>query len=195
MSEKAMVNGFLGEVPRPKPEGPRDLLRDSIDHDTPPAFPNLFIFSSSQTSKAWFFKTMVYVCHFLKLKVQTLKEWNPDILVRDVERMYSVQVTVYLPPGKSDNPWKFPRANFSRQPLQTFHCLYQCTVNSVHSVDCSVYTVQCGVFRVHCTMSSVQCTLYSVDCSVYTVQCGVFRVHKTSSVGWGVSCRHKGRDQ
>ena len=29
------------------------------------------------------------------------------------------------PSGKSDEPREFPRANFSRQPLQTFHCLYQ----------------------------------------------------------------------
>ena len=30
------------------------------------------------------------------------------------------------PSGKSDYPWDLPRANFSRQPLRTFHCLYQC---------------------------------------------------------------------
>ena len=29
------------------------------------------------------------------------------------------------PSGKSDDPREFPRATFSRQPLRTFHCLYQ----------------------------------------------------------------------
>ena len=29
------------------------------------------------------------------------------------------------PSGKSDDPRAFPRANVSRQPLRTFHCLYQ----------------------------------------------------------------------
>ena len=28
------------------------------------------------------------------------------------------------PSGKSDDPREFPRANFPRQPLRTFHCLY-----------------------------------------------------------------------
>ena len=31
-----------------------------------------------------------------------------------------------IPSGhQSDDPWEFPRANFSRQPLRNFHCLYQ----------------------------------------------------------------------
>ena len=30
-----------------------------------------------------------------------------------------------LPSGKSEYPWDNPRVNFSRQPLRTFHYLYQ----------------------------------------------------------------------
>ena len=37
---------------------------------------------------------------------------------------------VWLPLGKCDCPWDFPRANFYRQPLWTFHCLYQILISS-----------------------------------------------------------------
>ena len=57
-----MVNGIPWEVPRPKPEvpqapegfWPRDFPRDSIHHDTPKAFPHIFILLSSRTSKEEF---------------------------------------------------------------------------------------------------------------------------------------------
>ena len=53
-----MVNGVPRKVPRQKTRGaagpkklwPRDLLRDSIHHDSPKAFPHNVILSASQTS-------------------------------------------------------------------------------------------------------------------------------------------------
>ena len=81
-------------------------------------------------------------------------------------------------------PREFPRANFSRQSLQSFHCLYQtilcqalCTakwhqilqaqktaINLSSPGQCTLYTVQ----------DSLVCTLYTVQdslvCTLYTVQ-------------------------
>ena len=42
---------------------------------------------------------------------------------------------VWWPSGKSDDPREFPRANFSRQPLRTFHCLYQMQNQSVQCLE------------------------------------------------------------
>ena len=72
-----VVNGVPMEVPRP-----RDFPRDSIQHDTPKAFPHIFILSSSQTSEEGFLFPMVSLGTPL---VSPLVELNPNMLVRDVE--------------------------------------------------------------------------------------------------------------
>ena len=93
-----MVNGVPGEVPRPKPEGRRpkdfwlrDFPRDSIHIDTPKAFPNIFILSSSWTSKEGFLFPMVSLGTPLEngegMKPSPLVELNPNMVVRDLERM------------------------------------------------------------------------------------------------------------
>ena len=91
-----MVNGVPRELPRPKPEGPervwpRDFLRDSIHHDTPKAFPHIFILSTSRTSKEGFLFPMVSLGTPLEngegMKPSPLVELNPNMLVRDVEKM------------------------------------------------------------------------------------------------------------
>ena len=37
--------------------------------------------------------------------------------------------------GKSDDPREFPRANFSRQPLRTFHCFSQISASEDPNSD------------------------------------------------------------
>ena len=35
----------------------------------------------------------------------------------------------------SDDPREFPRANFSRQPLRTFHCFYHSALGDIPNMD------------------------------------------------------------
>ena len=81
-----MVNVVLRDDLRP-----RDFPRDSIHHDTPKAFPHIFILSSSRTSKEGFLFPMVSLGTPLEngegMKPSPLVELNPNMLVRDVERM------------------------------------------------------------------------------------------------------------
>ena len=94
-----MVNGVPREVPRQKPEGPpalrifwpRDFPSDSIHHDSPKAFPHIFILLSSRTSKEEFIAANGLL---RELKVQTLVELNPNILVQDAIIMCSVYYSV-----------------------------------------------------------------------------------------------------
>ena len=75
----------------PKGFWPRDFPRDSIHHDTPKAFPHIFILLSSRTSKEGFLFPMVSLGTPLEngegMKPSPLVELNPNMLVRDVERM------------------------------------------------------------------------------------------------------------
>ena len=50
------------------------------------------------------------------------------------------------PAGKSDQPREFPRANFSSQPLWTFHCLYHILsyANGEFSENMQPVLSQCG---------------------------------------------------
>ena len=99
-----MANGVFREVPRSKPEGRqaprvfwrRDIPRDSIHHDTPKAFSHIFILLSSQTSKEGYLFPMVSLGTPLEngedMKPSPLIQLNPNMLVRDVERMNNVMV-------------------------------------------------------------------------------------------------------
>ena len=73
---------------------PRDFPRDSIYHDTPKVFPHFFILKSSRTSKEGFLFPMVSLVAPLEngegMKPLPLVEVNPNMLVRDVERMCAV---------------------------------------------------------------------------------------------------------
>ena len=79
---------------------PRDIRRSSFHHDTPKASPCMFILSSSQTSKEDFLSATglprAHNGQCLELKVQTLVELNHNILVRDVERIFSAVKFVCL---------------------------------------------------------------------------------------------------
>ena len=90
----------MNKVPRPKPEGlqaPR-VPRDSIHHDTPKAFPHIFILLTSRTSKEGFLSangvpgdtTGNYAGHGFPILV----EINSNMVVRDVERMNSNEFLV-----------------------------------------------------------------------------------------------------
>ena len=46
------------------------------------------------------------------------------------------------PTGKSDGPWEFLRANFSRQPLRPFHCLYHNAHCKLHSARTKLCTAK-----------------------------------------------------
>ena len=80
------VNGVPRQVPRPQ-----DLPTHSIHHHTPKAFPFNVILSASRTSKDGFLSAnglpREYHGQYLSFTEQTLVELNPNILVRDVERM------------------------------------------------------------------------------------------------------------
>ena len=71
--------------------GPKDIPRDYICHDTPKAFPHIFIILSSQTSKEEFLFIMVSLGTPMEngegMKPPPLVELNPNMLGWDVERM------------------------------------------------------------------------------------------------------------
>ena len=115
-----MVNGVPRDVPRPKPEG--FGCRNSIHHDTPKAFPHIFILLSFRTSKEGFLSANGVPrntsCQYAGNGFPTLVELNPNILIRDVERMQTLFNpyrqsgfnTVRLPCGKTHSfPRLFPR--------------------------------------------------------------------------------------
>ena len=70
---------------------------------------------------------LTYFIHFFDQKVWQTME-NPKWLSEKFALGNSLGSSDFpmglRPSGKSDDPRKFPRAKFSRQPLQTFHCLY-----------------------------------------------------------------------
>ena len=70
---------------------PREVPRHSIHRDTPKAFPYNVILLASRPSKEGFLSAnglpREYHGQYLSFAGQTLVELNPNILVRDVERM------------------------------------------------------------------------------------------------------------
>ena len=75
-----------------------DFPRKSIHHDTPKAFPHILILLSSRTSEEGFLFPTVSLGTPLEngegTKPSSLVELNPNIVVRDVERMFT-NVVVY----------------------------------------------------------------------------------------------------
>ena len=108
-----MVNG---QNPR-GPEGfwPQDLLRHSIQHDTPKAFP---------------YDVILLFFQYLSFAGQTLEELNPNILVQDVERVYdertdgsSALMTLSAACNKKTEQQNMVEV-FFQQPCTLFVCLY-----------------------------------------------------------------------
>ena len=60
------------------------------------------------------------------------------------------------PSGKSDDPRKFPRANISRQPLQTFHCLSDFWIKTVKNIRPRVTPI-CRLCPLDAVLSSGLC--------------------------------------